>query len=683
MNYILLEKNNKKITFLCGLIVGVIVFILIYGYKVIDVTYDGWLLTSGGDITQHYMGWKIYRNSSWNFPIGLMEGLIYPDKVSIMYMDSIPIFAILFKILSPILPETFQYFGVWGVLCFALQGGLSALIVRRFTKNRYICIISSILFLTLPMIIYRMFAHTSLAAQWIVLLTIYLMLELKHENNKSNILIWSIIASITVTIHIYFLPMVMIILSFCVLRNYIQDRNIKNMFLGVIIPIISTITIMFIIGAFYGKSSLIDGGFGVYSANLNSLLNPQGYSKYINNLPLATDGQYEGLAYLGCGAIILFILAIYLDLDYWLNEKLTKKVFFENITKVCLLSCCIVYLILALSPIVTLNEMTIINIPYPKILYKLLSIFRASGRFMWPICYLIIIYSIRKICITGKEKGVIIFISLCCILQISDLSNSLKQRNEKFSNEIIYDTKLKSDAWNEISNSNYKNMVFLSKELLPKKELWDLTNYAVNNKMTLNDGYISRKNMDDINSKKQKYINELKQGIVESQNIYVLGTDRSILLEKNIYDSLNVYDIDGIIIGVKDELKTLDKKNNKSYILLEEVNILSENNEYVSNGMDENGHRVLWKNGVSYGPYMSIAKGRYRVEIQGVNLNNIIYSISYDKGHGIIHTEEISKNNEKVIFEFATELDLLDLECTIINQLDTNIIIEKIILNRE
>lgn len=53
-------------------------------------------------------------------------------------------------------------------------------------------------------------------------------------------------------------------------------------------------------------------GLGYYSANLNSLINSMetykylsGYSTFVPSLPLATDGQYEGYAYLGFGAILM------------------------------------------------------------------------------------------------------------------------------------------------------------------------------------------------------------------------------------------------------------------------------------------------------------------------------------------------------------------------------------------
>ena len=103
------KKELIKI-FCVGSLIGAIVFLACYGWKILDVTNDSWLLT-GQDISQHYIGWKFYRASAWHFPIGQIDGIIYPETSCIIFSDSIPLFAIFFKILSPILPETFQYLG--------------------------------------------------------------------------------------------------------------------------------------------------------------------------------------------------------------------------------------------------------------------------------------------------------------------------------------------------------------------------------------------------------------------------------------------------------------------------------------------------------------------------------------------------------------------------------------------
>lgn len=132
INYLNIENMfGKGIT-----LIAIIIFCALYGIHILNPTYVDWLL-KGGDLTQHYLGWKAYRNSEWTFPIGYMNMLTYPNAVSVIFTDSIPIFAVIFKVFSSILPDNFQYFGMWGLICFILQGLMASRIIRNFTDNDF------------------------------------------------------------------------------------------------------------------------------------------------------------------------------------------------------------------------------------------------------------------------------------------------------------------------------------------------------------------------------------------------------------------------------------------------------------------------------------------------------------------------------------------------------------------
>jgi hypothetical protein len=81
--------------FILGLIIGAVFFLGIYGHSRIIPWNDGWLM-AGGDISQHYLGWRAYRASAWTFPFCLTDRLSYPITTSIMFTDSIPLWAVFF-----------------------------------------------------------------------------------------------------------------------------------------------------------------------------------------------------------------------------------------------------------------------------------------------------------------------------------------------------------------------------------------------------------------------------------------------------------------------------------------------------------------------------------------------------------------------------------------------------------
>lgn len=675
-------KNSKKNVFLSGCLIGAIIFILIYGVKVLNIEYDDWLL-NGGDLTQHYMGWKYFRNSQWNFPVGLIDGIIYPQKVSVIYMDCIPIFAIIFKCASPILPKTFQYFGLWGIMSFMLQGGMAAIIIRKFSKNYIICIISSIFFIIFPVVLQRMFIHTALAANWIILLAIYIYISNIGEMKK-NILIWSLIACICVSSHIYYLPMIMLMLSCYLLRDFLEKRNLKKVLVIFACPVFFALLTMYLLGAFVGKADLNVGGLGSYSANLNSLVNPQGFSTFFKDLPIVTSDQGEGFAYLGLGIMLIVVVASYLLIGNMVQAKKLKIKEYMKIhtTKSTLLICIFIFFILAISPCITFNNSILLNIQYPKIIRGILGIFRSSGRFMWPICYLIIVYAIKIIIDRSAIKQAIIFLIICVIIQISDLSGAIFNKHNYYSNEIVYAPKIQFNVWSKLANGNYKNIIFLydMQSISPESNiLWDLSNFAVDNNIMLNDSYVARKNSEDINKLKLKYINELQNGNVRDDTIYIFGEANDLNMLMLLDYPLNYYSDGGIIFGVKNEIPNAeDKKYQSSNTLKTGINILPKDNKFLNGGYDKDNHRILNSQGVSFGPYISLKKGSYGVIIKGNDLDKCTFDVVYNQGKNKLKTNEIKKNKNEISFNITMEENLEGLEFRIFNNWTNDILLSEI-----
>ena len=102
------KKAKKLLPFTIGALFGAMIFIGIFGTKIILPSNIEWIFAAPDDTTQHYLGWMYYRNTPWQFPIGMTEGLSSEGAVCCTYADVIPLFAVFFKLLSPILPETFQ-----------------------------------------------------------------------------------------------------------------------------------------------------------------------------------------------------------------------------------------------------------------------------------------------------------------------------------------------------------------------------------------------------------------------------------------------------------------------------------------------------------------------------------------------------------------------------------------------
>ena len=212
---LLLAKNSTlpKLTrngrlFLGGALLGVLVFVLVFGVSTLDVTNDAFC--RGGyiekDIQQHYAGWLFYRQSSAGWPLCIARGINYPDGLSVAYTDSIPLVAALLKPVANLVGGTFQYMGWFTLVCFALQGGFGALLAGLFLPGCAAPLAADLLFVTSPVLFERVFRHTSLGAQFFVLAALYFYFAARRKGQYASRGLFALNV-LAVGIHPYFLPM--------------------------------------------------------------------------------------------------------------------------------------------------------------------------------------------------------------------------------------------------------------------------------------------------------------------------------------------------------------------------------------------------------------------------------------------------------------------------------------------
>lgn len=555
-----ITKKQIGLLFAAGGLIGAIIFIICYGSAALDVTNDGWLL-KGGDLMQHYVGWKAYRQSPWQFPIGMTEGLIYPDKTCVIYTDSIPLFAIFFKLLSPLLPETFQYFGLWGMMSFILMGGVSAVILRKGTDKLELCIVGSVFFSFSPYVFQRMYAHTALAGQWVILLAIMIWLYRPYFNTfKKKTIAWGGLLVIASLIHIYYIPMVMLVMVFSCFQDVLENTGWKQDILMGLIVIAADLILLYCVGAFSVSSTMEDVGLGVYSANLNVFWNPLGKGQILHTRPFR-EGQDEGFGYLGFGILLLLLCAVVLAVvQRFIMQKRYRKAntalqdersFRQFITKYSFaISMSVAFLasvILALSPVITYNKHIIVSIPYPKVIIKLLSIFRASGRFIWCASYIIMVFviiSVIKLIRNRHLAAVVVAAGL--FIQIYDLFPFAISRDVYTNNENPINI-FTSERWEEVTDgkTHVQAMPFnIMLSRFDSDEVYAMADFALNHGMTTNFYIAARVDYHQVASNEEKIREKLNKGVQETDTLYILDSE-----ETGKAYGMTVEKIDGMIVG--------------------------------------------------------------------------------------------------------------------------------------
>ena len=433
--------KDRNMLFFFGAAIGVLLFIITYGTAILDPFNDAWILRSPDiDIRQHYVGFLNFYNDSWTFPIGNTDSLSYPYQVSIVWTDSIPGVCVLLKLFRFMLPQTFQFFGIFGLVTFALNGAFAALLVYEVTKSRTAAILSCPFFIMSFTVIHRLYYHTALASHWIILAALLLFFGNRKYNIKRDAMIYALFSFLCVSIHSYFLPMAGGIL----LIDTIYINRGKKKSLPMLIPLISFcaagLLSLFVYGAF--SSGVEHGGFaiGEFNSNLNTLFNSLGYG-ILPELPLVRDTQYEGFGYLGLGVLILLCISlVYLAYrEVRKGFEGTKQYFRDHMRTGLTILMGLCFAVAAVFPEAGINSIVIIPDVVPGIIKRMMGIFRSNGRFIWPLMYLIMLSCIYVIVrMTKKAAVAYVLICACLLLQSADLRSWVMEKREFYTAEYKY-----------------------------------------------------------------------------------------------------------------------------------------------------------------------------------------------------------------------------------------------------
>ena len=119
----------------------------------------------------------------------------------------------------------------------------------------------------------------------------------------------------------YYIPMTIVIMVSTFIVEFIEDKKTyKTSIITFFVSCICSLLIIYILGGGAAKS-FSDGGLSFFNINLNTFINPQGYSYFLKDLSIATPGENEAFGYLGMGMLLMCFLSIIIIIkNYTLRE---------------------------------------------------------------------------------------------------------------------------------------------------------------------------------------------------------------------------------------------------------------------------------------------------------------------------------------------------------------------------
>lgn len=535
------SKYFKKVQLLMAAILGCIAFCIIYGIKPLNPTNDKWIMTGydEADIIKHYAGWLAFRNSDWQFPLGLANKMAIGEGTLISYTDSIPWIAIFFKIFRNILPKTFQYFGIYIFVCFGLQSISSYKLLLNRTKDIYYSYLGTTLFNFAPILLERSFRHTALGSHWLILFSILFYFEHKENPSLKYYIYFAVLEVLAIGIHPYFLPMIAVFSLLCVIED-LRRHNLRSI-IYFSLQLLLTYLIGCIIGVLGNTINKSRWGYGHFSMNLNALINPTSagkytWSKYLKVQPQIL-GNYDGFNYLGLGILvaIISITIAFIMFKPW-------KIVIQSGIKYCMLIlACAALTLFAISNVVTFNDRILFSIPLFPFIEEICGIFRASSRMFYPVYYLLyifilyVIWNVRKI---YKKSSPYILLLCLIILQLVDLSMIIKQKHTAMDKKCESESILDDDVLYEIT-LNSSNLMLQNFNNI--RTSIDLAAWALKNEMgTYYSVSATSGNYEVSAALKRELVQNIKDSCEIGENV-IATTDFNTLIELSTINDVAIY----------------------------------------------------------------------------------------------------------------------------------------------
>ena len=514
------------------LLIGSVFFFILIPFSVINPLNVDWILDFSGisDFAFTWVGWVFYKSTPFfQLPFFATPDYGFGGGSNIVFTGSIPLLALTLKPFSNFLPYDFQYFGFWIYISFVLHAYFSKKILEIFTNDKILIGLMTILFITSPVFLYRIYIpHIGLLAQWLLLFSIYLLLR-KNFCYKA----WLINLTLALLVHGYLLMFCLILFATDLIIKNILKLNLNS--LKAIYIFCSILVMMFIYGYFSADSAGPSGGFGYYSMNLNSLINPAGilFSEWSNVLPILASrsienfyADYEGFNYLGLGLLILFPFALVKikNLTFLIKENSKKTI-------VIFIMMLIVSL-MAISNHIGIGEDTHV-IKISDEITSYLSSFRASGRFFWINYYLIYCIIFIGVVKFYPRKFAIILLIVAITFHLYDTKENFYSIRDRFLLSSNYSkTHLDLERtnyslfWKKVAD-NYEEINIVYPAALPTNEnVFRLTYFAAKNELKINAGYFARVNIDKLKLEKERLNFIFSSGELKNGVLYVVEDEK-------------------------------------------------------------------------------------------------------------------------------------------------------------
>ena len=584
---------SRHASALYSLVVGSAVFVWVTGGAIIDPTRRDWLML--GDSAQHYLGWAFFRDTPLvQWPIGANPKLGLEFASSIVFTDSIPLLAFVFKPFNAVLPETFQYLGLWIWACFVLQAWFAVRVLSHFVAERTQQFLGATLCVVAPVLSYRLvhqgYGHIALASHFLVLAALH-----AYFSPRTRTWWWAVLVSSALLIQAYFVPMVLgVWLASLVSKRKGLARTAREAaVVGGSLGVVAVVSGFASLGGrlFFGDSSVTPQDFPYrFRWQPMALVDPstdfsRGWSRVLAD-QLELFGDVEGFTYLGSGILLVLVpvaavvLAQRGGVVSWkgvvgaLSVTAVLAVVVpprEFSTIVALVAGCVIVatavervrqrrhvaLVVAAATLAAyamtmrpgIGRRTFFEYDLVPVLEQFTQTFRTHARAAWVAYYLVIVGVVVVVTRrTPRHVGTVV-LALAVVVSVVDSSQAIDGVRARFTNQPVWVNQLDDPLWDEVVTGRDKIVTYppLNNDLEGR---WiHVEDFVQRRNMATNAGYFSRWSIDTYVRENQALHDRLRAGDFDRDALYLI-------FEPSMWEALNadpsrfayIGDIDGYLV---------------------------------------------------------------------------------------------------------------------------------------
>ena len=370
---------------------------------------------SQSDMATELVGYLYYVQSPWRLPLFYVSALGAPDGMNVIFTSSVPIVALIGKVVHSVTGATINLYGGFLFLCFALPGVMMTLVLIA-AKVRYplATVVAAIFANSMPALLWR-WGHIELEAHFLLTgaLALYLF-SVKKRSWRGLAVTWMVYLTLTFLTANYLFAMVGIVWLCAAIQRRLDGLATTREALGTGALTVALVTSVIVLSGqlSVGNGLPFSSGYGHFSMNLLSPVVPQnsGLFPWLGGV-IDADFQYEGFNYLGMGLLLASLLVLPAEVS-WLRRNLRQHVL--------LLVAFAALTAFAISHRVFAGHWLLFELPLPRFVVWALGIYRSSGRFFWLIPYaqlaVVIVLGFRR-----ASPAMVLCLVAAAILQLLDV----------------------------------------------------------------------------------------------------------------------------------------------------------------------------------------------------------------------------------------------------------------------